>query len=223
MDEPRENNMVETSRVKIIYQTVNKFSLDQNKFKEHIESLIKKLEDGEVKNNEDKNIKRFLKEFGTLLGYETCTPNRHEAPDCIWYLNDRVAYIFEVKTNKKNGIININEVRQIILMPEEIKSNEKLVVPINVLPICITDAQEIAKEEADLAAKFYVLTTVELMEIAKSWLSRLLAIQNRAFKDEIYFKSQIESALKTQALTKNDLSNKFYKVKGNEKLKPPLK
>jgi hypothetical protein len=207
-------------RAKIIYNNINKFPLEQNKFKEHIECLIKKLEDGEVQNNEDRNIKQFLKEFGSLLGYETLVPVRDGAPDCIWSLNGRVAYIFEAKTNKKNDIININEVRQIISMPEEIKNNEKLIVQDNLLPICITDVHEIAKEDAHLGAKFYVLRTTELMEIAKSWLYRLLALQNRSFKDELYFESQIEFALSTQGLTKNDLQNKLCRSRGNEILKP---
>ena len=211
---------VEMDRVKIIYRNLSNFPVEQNKFKEYIEGLIKKVEDNEVKNNEDKNIKQFLKEFGTLLGYDTLVPSRPGAPDCIWSLNGTAAYIFEAKTNKKNDIINISEVRQIISMPEEIKSNEKLVVPDNLLPICITDAHEIAREDADLGEKFYVLRTAELKELAKNWLYRLLAIQNRAFKEENYLKSQIEHALITQGLTKQDLQVKLYKSKGNEVLKP---
>lgn len=219
LEETGPNNMVEIDRSKIIFQTLNKFPLEQNKFQTYIEGLLKKLKDGEDKYNEDKNIKQFLREFGALLGYDTLTPSRQGAPDCIWFLNNTVAYIFEAKTNKKNNIISIGEVRQITSISDEIKDNEKLLVPDNLLPICITDAHEIAKEVVDQGKKFYTLTTVELEEIAKSWLYRLLAIQNRAFKDEVYFESQIESALKTQGLTKNDLKNKFYKLKGNERLK----
>jgi hypothetical protein len=202
------------TNVENIISSLRKFSPGQDKFREYIEDLLKKL-----KNGEDKDIKHFLKEFGTLLGYETLVPPRPGAPDCIWSLNGNAAFIFEAKTNKNNDFLTLAEVRQIIPMPDEVKSNEKLGIPSSLLPICITDVHKIAKEEREMGEKFYVLRTVELEELAKNWLYRLLTIQKRAYKDENYLKHMIQHALITQRLTERDLQNKLYRSKGNDALK----
>lgn len=202
------------SKVENIFSALGKFSPEQNNFEVHIDDLIKKLRSGE-----DKDIKQFLQEFGTLLGYETSVPSRQGSPDCIWSSNGNAAFIFEAKTNKTNDFLAIDEVRQIISMPDEVKNNERLRVESSLLPICITNVRKIAKEEMGLAQKFYVLKTAELEKLAIKWLQRLLSIQKRAFRDENFLKYQIQQALITQRLTEQHLQSALCKVKGNDVLK----
>lgn len=202
------------SKVVTICSSLSKFSPEHNKFGEHVESLIEKLKSGD-----DKNIKQFLEEFGALLGYDTLVPSRQGSPDCIWSSKGNASFIFEAKTNKTNDFLTIDEVRQITSLPEEVKNNEKLEVLGDLLPICLTDVHKIAKEELHNGQKFYVLRTAELETLAHNWLSRLLAIQHRAFKDVRYLKLQVQHALITQRLTEQDLRIKLCKSKGNEVLK----
>lgn len=211
-DEPIQSSI--ESEVEIIYTTLSKFSAERNKFEEYTDELIKKLESGE-----DKNVKQFLKEFGTLLGYKTLVPSRKGSPDCIWSSKDKVDFIFEAKTNKKNDYLTIEEVRQIISIKEEVENNENLKVSSNLLPICITDVQKIAVEESHNGEKFFILRSSELRNLSKNWFSRLQSIQNRAFKDEHYLKYQVQQALITQRLTGKELISKLCKSTGNRILK----
>ena len=202
------------NRVEIIYSSLSKFSPEHNKLKEHTDDLIKKLESGE-----DKNVKQFFQEFGTLLGFDTLIPSRQGSPDCIWSSNGNVSFIFEAKTNKTNDYLTIEEVRQIIAIPGEVKSNEKLKVSGDLLPVCVTNVHKIAKEEKHNAKNFYVLRTSEVSKLANDWFSRLSDIQNIVFKDINYLKPQIQYALINQRLTEQDLRTKLCKSKGIDVLK----
>ena len=202
------------NRVEIIQSSLSKFSPEHNKLKEHTDDLIKKLEGGE-----DKSVKQFFQEFGTLLGFDTLIPSRQGSPDCIWFSNGNVSFIFEAKTNKTNDYLTIEEVRQIIAIPGEVKSNEKLKVSGDLLPVCVTNVHKIAKEEVHNAQNFYVLRTSEVRKLADDWFSRLSAIQNKVFKDVNYLKLQIQQALINQRLTEQDLRTKLCKSKGIDVLK----
>lgn len=201
-------------QVENIHSTLKKFSSLKEGFVEHINGLIEKLQNGE-----DKNIKQFLQEFGMLLGYNALVPSRQGSPDCIWSSQGNADFIFEAKTNKTNDFLTIDEVRQIISLPDEVKNNEKLEVSADLLTICVTDVEKIAKEEFEMGQKFYVLRTANLETLSKKWLDRLLAIQKRAFKDEHYLRYQIQQALIVQRLTNRDLRNYLYSSKGNNILK----
>lgn len=203
------------SEVKIIFDEIKKFSSEHDGFNKYIKSITNMLE-----SRDDKNVKKFLKEFGTLLGFETLSPSRDGSPDCIWYSGREVKFIFEAKTDKKNDCLSIKEVRQIISLPEEVKSNEKLEVSSNLLPICITDVQKIADEERHNAEKFFILKTSGIKVLSNDWFKKLLAIQNRAFKDDARLKDQIQRALKTHRLYGTELRAKLCQFKADEILTP---
>ena len=145
-------------------------------------------------------------------------PLRQGSPDCIWSSKNLVAFIFEAKTKKSNDFLTIGEVRQIIALPDEVRNNEKLLVPSNLLPICVTEVNKIAKQEQHSAVKFHLLRVRDLEELSQNWFRRLLTIHKRAFKDNDLLRLQIQHALITQRMDENGLHDKLCKALGNEVL-----
>ncbi len=203
-------------RIERISSLLSSYSPQNNKLEEALNDSIKNFKSGD-----DANVKLFLSKLGESLGFEAMIPSRQGSPDCIWLSNSTVDFIFEAKTMKINGLLTIEEVRQIIALPDEVRNNEKLNVPSTLFPICITDVSKIAKEEQHNSIKFYILRVRDLEEMAQNWFRRLLTIHKRAFKDNGLLRSQIQQALITQMMVGDGLRNKLCKTRASEVLKTP--
>lgn len=201
------------SKIERINSFLTKIPVHDNTFKEYSEDLITKLRSGE-----DKNVKLFLQTLGESLGFDTLVPSRQGSPDCIWKYRSTVAFLFEAKTQKTNDSLSISEVRQIISLTEEVKNNENLDVPANLLPICITDVSRIAKEEFHSATKFYILKTKELELLASRWFRRLLSVNNFASKNSDLLKWKIQYELVGQEMIDQGLRNKLCGKLGSDVL-----
>ena len=200
-------------KVERIYSFLNNYSPQNNNFEEILLDSIKKLKSGD-----DGKVKLFLSIFGESLGFETLVPSRQGSPDCIWSSKNMAAFIFEAKTKKSNDFLTIEEVRQIIALPEEVKNNEGLQVPGNLLPVCITEVSKIAKQEQHSAVKFHIFRLRDLEVLARNWFGRLLTVHRRAFKDKDLLRLQIQHALITQRMDDNGLHDKLCKTLGSEVL-----
>lgn len=203
-------------KIEKIYSLLSKYSPQNNAFEEFLKDSIEKLKSGD-----DVKVKLFLRIFGESLGFDALVPSRQGSPDCIWSSKNLVDCIFEAKTKKSNDFLTIEEVRQIIALPDEVKNNEKLNVPSNLLPICVTEVNKIAEQEQHSAVKFHLLRVRDLEELAQNWFKRLLTIHRRAFKDNDLLRLQIQHALITQRMNENGLHDKLCKTLASEVLHAP--
>lgn len=202
-------------RVEKIVEFLMKFSPENDSLEKELVKIFKASA-----SRKDRETKAFLKTFGETLGYDTLSPKKHGSPDCIWHMNSEAHFIFEAKLDKSNDTISINEARQIISQPSEVKTVEKLIVPDNLKTTCLTDVNYIDSSSSYTLDQFYVWRSTSANNIAQRWFTKLVLIHKRSFKDNTYLKSLIEDALIGFNLDTNGLKLNINGTLAKSVLKP---
>ncbi len=152
---------------------------------------LRRLESGT-----DTDMKVGLKILGNSLGLDVPNIKRDGAPDAVWSLEGSSVMIIEAKTEKLPASpLSIAEVRQVISQPTEVAANDGVQVPSGQLPICLTDAEEIAKEEAHALDKFDVARPSSVLSFATKWFGRLESLHKRSGASEADLRRLAQAAL----------------------------
>lgn len=190
-----------SERVERIAEFLRKFPPENDSLDQEFSEILKVSA-----SRKDLETKVFLKALGETLGYDTLSPKRHGSPDCIWYIGSEAHFIFEAKLDKSNDTISINEARQIISQPSEVRTMERFIVPDNLKTTCLTDVNYIDGSSSYALDQFYVWRSTSANILAQRWFSKLALIHKRSFKDNTYLKSLVEDALTGFNLDSNGLN-----------------
>ncbi len=202
-------------RIGNIQKFLKDFPLENNSLNQTLSESLRQLS-----SNEDTKVRQFLNTLGKSLGFETQIKKRIGLPDCVWYINSEVIFIFEAKTDKNNDCLSMNEVRQINSQPEEVRNNENLSVPRDLYVTCLTDCEFVAKEKIQEAYRFHIIKTDEMKVFAETWYDRLMTVHRRAFKDPAYLAIQLQSAMVAQKLDEKNIRAVLNVGLAENRLKP---
>jgi hypothetical protein len=182
---------------------------------EFLQDALRKIESGT-----DTELKFGLRSLGTSLGLDAPVLKRDGAPDGVWALEGKAIMIFEAKTEKlRTSPLSIAEVRQLISQPTEVAANDGVHVSAGLLPICVTDAEEIAKEEAHALDHFDVLRPAVLLEFAIKWFGRLESLHRRSGASDENLRRLAQAALVQMRASTTTLHTSLGVVRARKLLK----
>ncbi len=191
-------------RIERIRSYLTRFPPENDSLEKELNNTIEDLDSGK-----DPRVKGFLRTLGEALGYEVTSPKRSGGPDCIWYINQEVHFIFEAKLDKSNNKITINEARQITSQPDEVRTDDELSVPNGFKATCLSDTNHIDRNASNTLDQFYVLRSTQVKHFSQTWFRNLVNIHRQAFKDYTYLESLIQDALIRLKLDTNGLRSKI--------------
>jgi hypothetical protein len=114
-----------------------------------------------------------------------------------WALGSRAVAIFEAKTDKvPDSALAINEIRQIVSLPSEVRGNEGLTVPEELRSVCITPCKTAAAEARDNVERFDICDPSMILEFANAWFERLSSLHKRAPTGQLEFRALVQAVMK---------------------------
>lgn len=173
-----------------IMREVHATPLQGLKFESRMKRFI-----SEITNMDAGHFERGLEELGKLLGYESYRPEGEGTPDCIWSIYGYIHFALEAKSEQiEEGVIGKKDILQTKAHIDWLKANKKIPEDDDVLPIIISDREEIHQDSMPHIENVYKLGVSDVQELASEVVDiyrRLRAKFNEEGKDEIIKRNMI--------------------------------
>jgi hypothetical protein len=128
---------------------------------------------------EFKKFDSGMEELGQLLGFESWRPSEEAAPDCVWQLDGKIAFLLEGKSEESpNDPISVDDCRQASGHLNWAKTHARLKECEEVWSILVTPRVKIDNNALPHAEKIFTFKTTQMKELFERAVTMLSTVRS---------------------------------------------
>lgn len=152
-----------------------------------------------------------LTDLGRLLGYEADHPAGDNAPDSVWVASERLAIVWEAKSNEASeGEVGARTAQQVAGHRAWVLENRNMAADAHVITLLASDRNRVSRAALVHADDVHVVSLDEIRRLAEQTVAALARVRARGVKGgDAGLRALIVDELKGSGLLPTDLESRL--------------